>query len=270
MTCFCFLLLSPSSLILLFSSSFLPSFSFFSFSLSCSHSLIFSPFLRMGNELLYHQNVYEETENLSIRNRRSPLIQGAYHQTINLRPLDGSPLLSSDYVTSDGSESPTSQSSSIQHLYERPSIDLGFGTTSSRIGGVGGGHNYHLRNGVQSNNVIPMTMNRSFHHLNIPLHSTFVSPSSPSSTNFTPQHCEGSRGSENFTPQHSEGSRGSGRNMRGIRGVESQVYSRHFPSALQPQSHHREDVESTALNHYLAYRSLHRPSRTTILRPPFD
>lgn len=185
------------------------------------------------------------------------MIQGAYHQTINLRPLDGSPLLSSDYVTSDGSESPTSQSSSIQHLYERPSIDLGFGTTSSRIGGgVGGGHNYHHRNGVQSNNVIPMTMNRSFHHLNIPLHSTFVSPSSPSSTN--------------FTPQHSESSRGSGRNARGIRGVESQVYSRHFPSALQPQSHHREDSGSTALNHYLAYRSLHRPSRTTVLRPPFD
>lgn len=64
-----------------------------------------------------------------------------YPSVINVRP-DGSPLLS-DYVT-EGSESPTSTSSSIQHFYERPVVDR------------------RERNTV---------LHHSLHHLNIPLPS---------------------------------------------------------------------------------------------------
>lgn len=124
---------------------------------------------------------------------KSPIIRNTY-QTISLRP-DGSPLLS-DYIT-DGSESPTSAASSIQHFYERPSVTTSMPSSTAVVDTLSGQplHNMNIPLGYSSNLPLqtpppplpPMLPDRGYLRLPQSLHHS-IRPHPSSTRTLLPHH----------------------------------------------------------------------------------
>lgn len=186
---------------------------------------------------------------LSCSPMKSPLIRNAYHQ-ITLRP-EGSPLLS-DYMT-EGSASPTSTSSSIQHFYERPNTAQQQGIK------------------VQSTERNTSGVQYSLHHLNIPLTSQVNEVSLPPPLPPERSHHRLLLQHRMQTLQHHGNHHHFREYPTGSSQTSSHVSSQGLPQSLQPlrqliaeasQQHPHLQPSFHSNAHHTVYRSLTRNNRS--------